>query len=82
MPRSGADLAFTIVLVAVGVPFGVLWAMALADLLQRADWEFPPLWQPGSNNRVIWAFIVLLLSGFGALFYYFAVMRPYPRQRR
>jgi hypothetical protein len=31
---------------------------------------------------MFWAFVVLALSGFGALYYYLQVMKPYPRHRR
>jgi hypothetical protein len=59
---------------------GILWAIALLDVLQRAEWEFPSL-LPRSNNRVFWLFVVLFLNSIGAFFYYFMVMRPYPRRR-
>ncbi len=79
MEPSGVAALATVVL--VGVPFGALWAIAAADVLQRSEWEFPPL-QSGANPRVFWMFIVLALSGFGALYYYLQVMKPHPRQRR
>lgn len=65
----------------LGVPFGALWAIAAADVLQRAEWEFPPL-QSAANPRMSWGFVVFALSGFGALYYYLQVMKPHPRQRR
>ena len=58
-----------------------IWAVALVDVFQRAEWEFPAR-RPGSNNRLLWMFIVVLLSSIGAVVYYFSVMKPYPRQRR
>jgi hypothetical protein len=68
-------------LVVVGVPLAVLWAFALVDIVKRDDLEFPPL-QSGLDQRIFWILVVLLLSGIGATFYYFMVMRPYPRRRR
>lgn len=75
------DIVPVIVMLALGLPLGVLWAIAAADVLQRGDNEFPS-WQPGSNVRMVWTFIVLFFAGLGALVYYFQVMRPYPRRRR
>lgn len=80
MTRDVLELVRAALLLAVALPFGVLWAIALADLLQRADWEFPS-WQPGSNVRMVWAAVVVVLGGFGALLYYYMVMRIYPRSR-
>jgi hypothetical protein len=74
-------MAPVVIAVTLGVPLGVLWVIALVDVLHRADWEFPS-WQPGSNDRIVWAFVVLILNGIGALVYYFMVMKPYPRQHR
>jgi hypothetical protein len=81
MLRAPIDFAPVGVAILVGVPLGVLWVMALTDLVRRAEWEFPG-WQPGSNDRIMWTVVVLLLNGFGALLYYFMVMREYPRGRR
>jgi len=84
----GASAAFTslccfgyMVPVAVSVTLVVLWIIALVDVLQRTDAEFPSH-QAGSNDRLIWVHVVLLLNGIGALVYYFLVMKPYPRRRR
>lgn len=59
----------------------VVWIVALVDVLQRPDWEFPNH-QPGSSDKVVWVLVVVLLNGVGALVYYFMVMKPYPRRRR
>jgi RsiW-degrading membrane proteinase PrsW (M82 family) len=59
----------------------ILWIVALIDVLQRAEWEFPNR-QQGSHDKIIWVLVVVLLNGIGALVYYFMVMKPYPRQRR
>jgi Phospholipase_D-nuclease N-terminal len=67
--------------VLLGVAGAVLWIVALVDLLQRADSEFPNH-QPGSNDKVVWILVVLFLNGIGALVYYLMVMRPYPRHHR
>ena len=58
---------------------GVLWILALMDVLQRSDEEFPG--RPGVNIRFMWVTIVLFGSGIGAFVYYLMVMRPYPRRR-
>ncbi len=63
------------------VAMAILWIVALVDLLQRADSEFPNH-QSGSNDKVVWILVVLFLHGIGALVYYLMVMRPYPRHRR
>lgn len=76
-PSGVAAVAAAVLL---GVPFGALWAIAAADVLQRPEWEFPPL-RSGANPRIFWAFVVLALSGFGSLYYYLQVMKPHPRQR-
>ena len=78
MEPSGVAAVAAAVL--IGVPFGALRALAAADVLLRAEWEFPPL-RSGANPRILWGFLLLALSGFGALYYYLQVMRPHPRQR-
>ena len=65
----------------LGILGAGIWALALTDVLQRPDWEFPSLW-PGRDDRTIWIFVVVFFSAIGSLFYDFKVMRPYPRQRR
>jgi Phospholipase_D-nuclease N-terminal len=67
--------------VVLAVAMMVLWIVALVDVLQRADSEFPNH-QPGSSDKVVWVLVVVLLNGIGALAYYFMVMKPYPRPRR
>jgi hypothetical protein len=59
----------------------ILWIVALIDVLQRADWEFPNR-QQGSTDKIVWVLVIVLLNGIGALVYYCMVMKPYPRQRR
>lgn len=78
---SGQDIAAIVAALVVGVPFGLLWAVALADVFQRAEWEFPPL-ASGADSRTFWLLVVVLMSGIGSFFYYFLVMRPHPRSRR
>ena len=80
MLRGATDMVMLVVGLGLGVPFAVLWTIALVDVFQRSDREFPA-GQPGSNPRLFWTFAVLLLSGVGAFFYYVMVMKPYPRQR-
>jgi RsiW-degrading membrane proteinase PrsW (M82 family) len=77
---SACCLAYMVPIV-LSITMMVLWIVALIDVLQRADWEFPNH-QPGSNDKIVWVLVVMLLNGMGALVYYFMVMKPYPRQRR
>ena len=62
----------------------IFWVVALVDVLQRQDYQFPGVvsGHPNPNERLIWVLVVLLLSGLGAVVYYFMVMRPYPRLSR
>jgi len=67
----------------VGLVLGVLWVLALVDVLRRSDAEFPGAIRgmPNENERLIWIVVVLLGSTIGAIVYYFVVMQPYPRER-
>ncbi len=67
--------------IVIAVALTVLWVVALIDVLQRTDQEFPG-WQPGSSSKVVWVLVVLLLHGLGALIYYFTIMSSHPRRRR
>ena len=58
----------------------VLWIVSLVDVLQRSDLEFPSR-QQGTNERLIWILVIVLMNGLGALLYYFIIMRRYPRTR-
>jgi uncharacterized BrkB/YihY/UPF0761 family membrane protein len=79
--QSGAlNIGAVVILIGLALPLGVLWVIALIDLLQRADYEFPSR-PSGRSDRLLWAFVVVLLSGIGSLFYYFMVMRRYPKRR-
>jgi drug/metabolite transporter (DMT)-like permease len=60
---------------------GVFWMIALNDVSQRPEREFPSL-RPDFNDRMFWMFVVFFMNVIGALFYYFMVMKPYPRRRR
>ncbi len=79
-----ADLQVQVIYVlaatAVAVLAAIIWGIALMDVFQREESEFPPS-APGTNPRVIWTFVVVFLSVIGALVYYVMVMRPYPRRR-
>lgn len=81
MQQGAVNIVAVVIAVIVGLPLAMLWGIAAADVLQRADWEFPS-GQPGSNARMFWTYVVLFFAGIGALAYYFQVMRPYPRQPR
>ena len=81
MSGSSADLLQLVAVLVVAVPLAALWAFALADVLLRADWEFPPS-PMGPNARLFWGVFVLLFNAVGAIVYYVNVMRPRPRQRR
>jgi len=79
--RGSVDIEVVVVTVLLAVPLAAFWVVALVDVLQRRDWEFPS-WEPGSNVRIVWAFVVLVFNVFGALVYYVMVMKQNPRQRR
>lgn len=67
----------------LGVGSMVLWLVALIDLVQRADSEFPSAiaGQPNANEKVMWLLVVLLAGSIGALVYYLTIMRKAPRGR-
>jgi hypothetical protein len=67
----------------LGLVSAVLWVVALIDVLQRSDAQFPGAMKgtPNANERLVWILVVLLGNGIGAIVYYFVVMQPYPRQR-
>lgn len=81
MRMRSEDIVAIALMLAVGVPFAALWAIALLDVFRRSDWEFPPL-ESGVDSRLFWTLVVVLLSGIGSFFYYFIVMKPHPRSRR
>ncbi|MDA3935445.1 MAG: PLDc N-terminal domain-containing protein [Actinomycetota bacterium] len=81
MQPGSVDIRSLVIALIFGVPLVALWAIALVDVFQRADWEFPSQ-QSGSNDRLFWTLLVLLLNGIGATVYFLKVMRPYPRQHR
>ncbi len=70
--------------IVVALALLVLWVVALVDVLQRQENQFPGVasGNPNPNERLIWVLVVLLLNGLGALVYYFMVMRPLPRVPR
>jgi hypothetical protein len=68
-----------ITFVVIAIPLGLLWAAALADCIQRPEWQFPG-GRSTSNERMMWLFALVVLSGIASIPYYFMVMRPYPRQ--
>ena len=76
-PEAVGPVLFLLI---VGIPLAILWAVSLADLLRRSDDDFPSE-APGSNGRLFWLFVVLLLNGIGGFFYYIMVMKPHPRRR-
>ena len=70
-----------VLVLVIGVPLVLLWALALADVLRRDDRDFPPL-RSNVSPRLFWTVVLVLTSGIGSLFYYFSVMRFHPRRRR
>lgn len=58
-----------------------LWIVAIIDVAQRNEWEFPQAIQgrPTGNEKVLWLLVVLLAGMIGAIVYYFSVMKKYPR---
>ena len=82
MQQSTADIVAVIIASGIlALISAVFWVIALVDVLRRPEWDFPSS-QFGSNTRIVWVFVVLVLNIFGSLMYYFLVMRQHPRQRR
>jgi hypothetical protein len=71
-----AEFAVVAVLAVLGA---ALWAIALVDVFQRQDREFP---SGSTDERLMWTLIVLLTNAIGSAVYFAMVMRPYPRRRR
>jgi len=70
-----------VVPIVLAIAGAAIWAVALVDVFQRAEWEFPAR-KSGSNDRLLWMSMVVLFSCIGAVVYYFMVMKTYPRQHR
>jgi hypothetical protein len=66
---------------ALSIASTVLWILALVDLAQRNDSQFPSAIEgrPNANEKVVWLLVVLLAGAVGAAVYYFVVMKKYPR---
>lgn len=80
---SGACCLVYLIPMMLGVLGIVLWVVALVDVVQRMDAEFPGARQGAynPNEKLIWLLVVILAGVIGAVVYYFVVMRPYPRYR-
>lgn len=62
----------------------VLWIIAVIDVVQRNDWEFPNALEgrpASSNDKTMWLLIVLLAGSIGAIVYYFTIMKKYPLKK-
>jgi NhaP-type Na+/H+ or K+/H+ antiporter len=73
-------LAFIIL---IGLALFALWIIAIIDLVQRKDDEFPG---QSSNAKTTWLIILLVswafnFSGIAAIIYYFVVMKKMPRKK-
>ncbi len=60
-----------------------LWIIAIIDLVQRKDNEFP---NASANSKTTWLVILLVswafnFSGIAAIIYYFVVMKKMPRNK-
>lgn len=73
--------AWIIPMVAAGFSI-VAWIVAIVDVLQRDPADFPNAraGRADPNERLIWVVVIVLAGVFGAIVYYFIVMRPYPRR--
>jgi hypothetical protein len=69
--------------IGLGVVGMVLWIIAIIDVAQRKESEFPHAIKgtPSSNEQIIWLLVVVLTGIIGAIIYWIVVMRPYPRAR-
>lgn len=70
--------------IALGLACMVLWIIALIDVAQRTESEFPNATKgtPSGNEQLVWLLVVVLTGIIGAIIYYVVVMRPYPRGRK
>lgn len=78
----GVVMCFFYVIVPIIMLIGTaLWIMAIIDVAQRNEWEFPQAIQGRStgNEKVLWLLVVLLAGMIGAAVYYFSVMKKHPR---
>ena len=69
MQSSGGQLISAGLVTAFALVFVWFWIIALIDVVQRRDDEFPS-GQPGPNPRLLWSVIVVLLGGVGGFIYY------------
>lgn len=69
--------------IGLGVFLFVLWIIALIDVIQRDDRDFPQARRgmQSANERLIWILVVIFAHGLGAIIYYFLVMKPCTRSR-
>jgi NhaP-type Na+/H+ or K+/H+ antiporter len=71
-----------IVLLSLGLL--ALWVIAIIDLVQRKDDEFP---NANESSKTTWLVILLVslafnFSGIAAIIYYFVVMKKMPRNKK
>jgi hypothetical protein len=62
---------------ALGLAMFVLWIAMLIDVLQRQEGDFGENF--GKDAKLIWL-VLILLTGIGAILYYFMVYKKYPRK--
>jgi hypothetical protein len=69
--------------IVIGIGSTVLWVVALVDLVQRADSEFPSAMagRPSANEKTVWLLVILFAGAIGAVVYYLTIMRKVPRGR-
>src|SRR5574340_737838 len=74
---SGTMCLAYMIPITLAIATTIIWIVALLDVVQRADYEFPNAragrFDP--NERLLWVLIVMLGSLVGSVIYYVVVMK-------
>jgi len=78
----GVYMCFIVFIAAVFIALFVFWIIAIVDISQRKNEEFP---NPQDNPKSTWLIILLvtlvipLAAGISSIIYYATIIRKYPR---
>ena len=79
----GFYMCFLVLLAAIFITLFVFWIVAIVDISQRKNEEFP---NPQDNPKATWliallvTLVVPLAAGISAIIYYVVIIRKYPRR--
>lgn len=79
----GVYMCFIVFIAAVFIALFVFWIIAIVDISQRKNEEFP---NPQDNPKSTWLIILLvtlvipLAAGISSIIYYVNIIRKYPRK--